>query len=83
MPYDILERVNKFYKKYGITIPETGTFIPGEHCPGETPFGKSQKCYETCFGTKGLTSCHNIPAPCKIKKKTQFEKNILHGIAAI
>jgi len=79
----ILDAVNKKYKKYNITIPEVGPFIPGKHCPGEKPYGESQKCYENCFGTKGLASCHNIPIPCKIKKESRFEKNILHGIAAI
>lgn len=81
MSSTILTVVNKFYRKYNIIIPLKGNFVPGKHCPGEKPFGKSHACYVNCMGTKGLSSYHNIPLPCQTE--TQFEKNVRRGIAGI
>lgn len=65
MSSSILTAVQKVYAKYNIKIPAKGKFIPGKHCPGKKPIGKSDECYRTCFGTKGAYSTSGLIPPCE------------------
>jgi hypothetical protein len=53
------------FRKYSFRITEHQLFQPGKDCPGKEPFGGSQACRETCFGSAGLCSSRGLPIMCK------------------
>lgn len=58
------KQIRKLRKK-GVTFPIKGIFIPGTHCSGERPFGRSNACFKAgCTGMKGIKSLKGIPLPC-------------------